>query len=72
MCNGSVWAQVTFSNLHGPNGGAVGDIEVNSSGHLFTYVTLQQGPYRPVSGAVYRSVDNGQNWTKLSTGTNGL
>jgi ASPIC and UnbV/Bacterial Ig-like domain/FG-GAP-like repeat len=65
-------AQVTFSSLGGPNGGDIGDIEINSSGHLFVMATSQQGPFKPSSGSVYRSIDNGVSWTKLSTGTTGL
>ncbi len=73
----STSAQVTFSSQQAPGGGNVGDIEINSSSHIFIFVKPGGTPAEnsfgaPLAGSVYRSTNNGTNWTKLSIGTNGL
>lgn len=66
-----VKGQVQFSSLSGPNGGGIGDIAINSSGNIFLYAGQSYGG-KPTSGSVYRSTNNGTDWTKISIDSNGL
>jgi len=60
-------AQISFTKQDGPHGGSVSEVVFNSSSHLFIRVSSPGG-----LSSVYRSTNNGQDWTKLSIGTNGL
>ena len=64
-------AQVTFTASEGPTGASIGDVEINSNGIIFVLAGREEHGSTPSDGTVYRSTDNGANWTKLS-GTGGL
>ena len=53
-------AQTPFwEQTNGPYGGTVNAIAVNSSGPIFVGTS---------NGGVFRSIDNGDNWTQVNTG----
>src|SRR5688572_233164 len=62
-----VTAQIPFNALPGPNGGSVKEIEINSDGNVFAIVGYNYGG-RPYEGNLYRSINNGTNWSKISGG----
>jgi len=52
------YAQDFWQHTNGPCGGMICSLAVDSSGHLFA------GTY----GGIFRSIDNGDSWTKVNTG----
>ncbi|MEQ8362283.1 MAG: FG-GAP-like repeat-containing protein [Cyclobacteriaceae bacterium] len=60
-------AQIPFFKQEGPNGGSIAEVAINGSSHIFIRVL---NPNQQSS--VYRSTNNGNEWIKISIGTNGL
>jgi len=54
--------RLNWKSLNGPMGGEVGDIAVNSKGHIF--VGLYTGNY--AYAGLFRSTDNGINWERMN------
>jgi len=54
--------RLNWKSLNGPMGGEVGDIAVNSKGHIF--VGLYKGNY--AYAGLFRSTDNGISWERMN------
>jgi photosystem II stability/assembly factor-like uncharacterized protein len=56
--------ELIWKHLNGPMGGAIGDIAINSKGHIYagTYSSL----FYYYAG-LYKSTDNGNNWNKIQS-----
>ncbi|RIK75880.1 hypothetical protein DCC62_12435 [candidate division KSB1 bacterium] len=55
----SLYAQDFWEQTNGPTGGTVNALAINSNGDIFAGIQ---------DGGVYRSTDNGDNWTQINSG----
>ena len=56
--------QLNWSHLGGPMGGAIGDIAINSKGHI--YAGTYSAFFYYYAG-LYKSTDNGETWNKIKS-----
>lgn len=54
----NIKAQISWSQVDGPYGGTINDIQVTSNGYIF--IATYNG--------IFRSTNNGQNWVKKIAG----
>jgi photosystem II stability/assembly factor-like uncharacterized protein len=58
--------QLTWNHLVGPMGGAIGDIAINSNGHIYAGVYTNIFSSQVYAG-LFKSTDNGDTWNKIDT-----
>ena len=58
ISTGTLRAQVSWEQTNGPFGGDVRSLTINIGGDIFAGIS---------SGGVFRSIDNGDNWTEINT-----
>jgi photosystem II stability/assembly factor-like uncharacterized protein len=56
--------QLVWNHLGGPMGGTVGDMAINSKGHIYSGVYTNVFTSQSYEG-IYKSTDNGDSWFKL-------
>jgi photosystem II stability/assembly factor-like uncharacterized protein len=56
--------QLIWKHLGGPMGGCIGDMAINSKGHIYAGVYTNVFTMQYYEG-IYKSTDNGDTWTKL-------